>query len=56
MSELRVAEISENTADSLKKFKFRKYQNTAAFILKIDKETLTIEPEQILEVRAFVHA
>ncbi|KAH8859461.1 Glia maturation factor beta [Schistosoma japonicum] len=49
-SELRVAEISENTADSLKKFKFRKYQNTAAFIcLKIDKETLTIEPEQILE-------
>ncbi|CAH8515160.1 hypothetical protein MS3_00006566 [Schistosoma haematobium] len=49
MSELRVAEISEDTADNLKKFKFRKSQNTVALILKIDKEALKIEPEQILE-------
>ncbi|VDP28360.1 unnamed protein product, partial [Schistosoma margrebowiei] len=31
-SELRVAEISEDTADNLKKFKFRKSQNTVALI------------------------
>ncbi|CAH8488611.1 unnamed protein product [Schistosoma turkestanicum] len=49
MSELRVAEISGETADNLRKFKFRKSQNTIALILKIDKETLTVEPEQMLE-------
>ncbi|CAH8520211.1 unnamed protein product [Schistosoma rodhaini] len=41
--------IHNDTADNLKKFKFRKSQNTVALILKIDKEALTIEPEQTLE-------
>ncbi|CAH8502703.1 unnamed protein product [Heterobilharzia americana] len=49
MSELCCADISQDTVESLKKFKFRKCNSTVALILKIDKESLTLEIESILE-------
>ncbi|CAH8838692.1 unnamed protein product [Trichobilharzia szidati] len=49
MSELRVADMSQVTLDSIKKFKFRKCNNTIALTLKIDKETLKVEIEDTFE-------
>ncbi|XP_076442630.1 glia maturation factor gamma-like [Babylonia areolata] len=49
MASLQICSISEELKEKMKKFKFRKEQNNAAIILKINKETQSVEEEEDYE-------